>query len=153
MDPRKDEGIHGVVLSLIDPRAAAGRGDLSKTASDRTFDLEKSAALSARLKAVLEKDGASGDPAPAVGSITLREKVANLTGNRPASAGDPVLGALKQRIRNFSAGSMSKSASVTPESPTPASPPETEAKTPGNGEALRAKLVAFIEAKNSGGEA
>jgi hypothetical protein len=152
MDPQKD-GIHGVVLSLIDPRAAAERGGLSKSASDKAFDLEKSAALSARLKAVLEKDGA-GDPAPAVGSITLREKVASLTGKQPAETGDPVLGALKQRIRSFSASSMSKSASATPESPTPASPPETEAKTPGNGEALRAKLVAFIEAKNSsGGEA
>lgn len=151
MDPQK-EGIHSVVLSLIDPRAAAERGDLSKTASAKTFDIEKSAALSARLKAVLEEGDAGGNPAPAVGSITLREKVASLT-VKSASAGDPVLDALKQRIRNFGAGPMPKSASMTPESPTPASPPVTEAKTPGNGETLRAKLVAFIEAKTTGGDA
>ncbi len=151
MDPQK-EGIHGVVLSLIDPRAAAERGGFSRSASSKTFDIEKSAALSARLKELLEKDDIDGVPAPAVGSITLREKVASLTGSTPTSASDPVLDALKQRIRNFSASSMLKSASGTPGSPVPASPPATEAKTPGNGEALRAKLVAFIEAKAMGGD-
>ena len=150
MEPQKEGGTHGVVLSLLAPRAAEGSDGNSKSAS---FDLEKSAGLSARLRELAEKDATGGAAAPAAGSTTLREKVASLNLGKPQPAADPVMGALKQRIHALSA-TMTKSASdgKPKEPPAPASLPE-EAKTPGNGEGLRAKLVELVTAHGKGGDA